>query len=152
MVAGLSTRSEADATGERYRALVLLAAFTSLRWGELAALRRSDIDVQARTVKVVRQLNERRGGGFEFGPPKSGAGQRTVAIPEVITPDLASHVVSYARPGDDGLVFTSARDGPLRHTNFRRRVWVPAFRATGLPAVHFHDLRHTGNISPPPWG
>jgi integrase len=29
----------ADAVGLRYRALVLLAAFTSLRWAELAALR-----------------------------------------------------------------------------------------------------------------
>ena len=84
----------ADATGERYRALILLAAFSSLRWGELAALRRSDLDVQAGTVKVVRQLSDRHGGGFEFGPPKSDASQRTVAIPEVITPDLASHVVS----------------------------------------------------------
>jgi integrase len=66
----------ADATGERYRALVLLAAFSSLRWGQLAALRRSDIDVQARTVKVVRQLNERHRSGSEYGPPKSDAGQR----------------------------------------------------------------------------
>ena len=61
----------ADATDERYRALVLLAAFSSLRWGELAALRRSDIDIAARTVRVDRQLNEQRGGGFAFGPPKS---------------------------------------------------------------------------------
>jgi integrase len=136
----------ADATGERYRALVLVAAFSSLRWGELAALRRSDIDVQARTVWVVRQLTERRGGGFAFGPLKSDAGQRAVAVPEVIMPDLAAHVVSYARPGDDGLVFTSARGGPLRHTNFRRRVWVPALKAAGLPPIHFHDLRHTGNM------
>jgi len=35
----------AAAFDERYRVLVLLAALTSLRWGELAALRRSDIDV-----------------------------------------------------------------------------------------------------------
>jgi integrase len=40
---------------EHYRVLVLLAAFTSLRWGELAALRRSDIDIQARTVRVTRR-------------------------------------------------------------------------------------------------
>ena len=58
----------AAVTDERYRALVLLAALTSLRWGELAALRRSDIDIQARTVRVTRQLNERDGGGFSFGP------------------------------------------------------------------------------------
>jgi integrase len=41
----------ADAADERYRALVLLAAFTSLRWGELAARRRSDIDIRARTCQ-----------------------------------------------------------------------------------------------------
>jgi integrase len=136
----------ADATGGRYRALVLLAAFSGLRWGELAALRRSDIDIQARTVRVIRQLSQPHGGGFVFGPPKSDAGQRTVAVPEVIMPDLASHIVTYAAPGDDGLVFTSPRGGPLRHTNFRRRVWLPALKAAGLPVIHFHDLRHTGNM------
>jgi integrase len=124
---------------------VLFAAFTSLRWGELAALRRSDIDAQARTAQVTRQLNERDGGGFSFGPPKSEAGVRIVAIPELITPDLAAHIMTYARSGDDGPIFTSPGGGPLRHTNFRRRFWVPALAAVGLPAMHFHDLRHTGN-------
>ena len=64
----------ADAVSDRYRALVLLTVFGSLRWGELAALRRSDIDFQARTVRISRQLSEQRGGGFVFGPPKSEAG------------------------------------------------------------------------------
>ena len=126
-------------------ALVLLTVFGSLRWGELAALRRSDIDVQARTVRISRQLSEQRGGGFTFGPPKSDAGYRTVAIPAVITPDLASHIVTFAAPGDDGLVFTNSEGKPLRRSNFCRRVWHPALRAAGLPAIHFHDLRHTGN-------
>ena len=124
---------------------MLLAVFGSLRWGELAALRRSDIDFQARTVRVSRQLREQRGGGFAFGPPKSDAGRRTVAIPSVISPDLASHIVTYAASGDDGLVFTSSGGRPLRLSNFCRRVWHPALRAAGLPPIHFHDLRHTGN-------
>ena len=135
----------ADAVGGRYRGLVLLAAFSSLRWGELVALRRSDIDVQARTVRVSRQLSERLGGGFAFGPPKSEAGKRTVAIPYVIMPDLAAHIVTYAQPGNDGLVFTSPEGGLLRRSNFIRRAWQPALRAAGLPLIHFHDLRHTGN-------
>jgi integrase len=135
----------ADAISARYHALVLLAVFGSLRWGELAALRRSDIDIQARTVRVARQLSEQRGGGFAFGPPKSDAGQRIVAIPEMITPALASHIVTYAVAGDDGLVFTSPEGAPLRLSNFCRRVWRPALRAAGLPMIHFHDLRHTGN-------
>src|ERR1019366_7558466 len=47
-----------DAIGPRYRALVPLATFTSLRWGELCALRPSDIDMEARTVRVERSLTE----------------------------------------------------------------------------------------------
>jgi len=50
----------ADAVGLRYRALILLAAFSSLRWGELAALRPEDIDLDACTVRVTRQLNKAR--------------------------------------------------------------------------------------------
>jgi integrase len=53
--------------------------------------------------------------------------------------------MTYAAPGDDGLLFTSPGGGPLRHTNFRRRVWLPALQKAGLPPIHFHDLRHTGN-------
>jgi integrase len=119
--------------------------FGSLRWGELAALRRGDIDVQARTISVTRQLAEQPGGGFTFSPPKSEAGVRTVAIPEVIMPDLALHIMSYAGPGDDGLLFTSPGGAPLHHTNFRRRVWLPALQTAKVPPIHFHDLRHTGN-------
>jgi integrase len=36
----------------RYLALVLLATFASLRWGEVIALRRSDLDLAAGTVRI----------------------------------------------------------------------------------------------------
>ena len=54
-------------------------------------------------------------------------------------------VIGRGQHGDDGLVFTSSAGRPLRRSNFCRRVWHPALRAAGLPAIHFHDLRHTGN-------
>jgi integrase len=66
-------------------------------------------------------------------------------IPEVIITVVRWHLACFAGQGDDGLVFTSSEGKPLRHTNFRRRVWLPALKAAGLPAIHFHDLRHTGN-------
>jgi integrase len=135
----------ADAVGQRYRALILLAMFTSLRWGELAALRRCDVDLAAGTVRVVRQLAEIRGGGFAFGPPKSAAGKRVVTIPEVITPIVQWHLNCFAQDGDDGLIFTSPEGTPLRHSNFRRRVWLRALTSAGIAQIHFHDLRHTGN-------
>jgi len=43
-----------------------------------------------------------------------------------------------------GLLVFAALDGePLRRTNFRRRVWLPAVNATVGEPMRFHDLRHT---------
>jgi integrase len=42
----------ASAIDPRCQALLLLAVFGSLRWGELVALRRADIDLNAQTVRV----------------------------------------------------------------------------------------------------
>ena len=120
----------------------MLATFASLRWAELAALRPEDIDLDARTVRVTRQLRYHQA-GYSFGPPKSRAGRRVVAFPDLITSDLRQHLE--ALPTDAPLVFASSTGTPLAHSNFRRRVWLPALDAAGLPGIHFHDLRHTGN-------
>ena len=51
--------------GDGHRVLVLVAAFASLRWGEVTALRRCDIDIEAGTVTITRQhvqLDTRRRG------------------------------------------------------------------------------------------
>jgi integrase len=57
----------AEAIDQRYRALVLLGTFASLRWAELAALRRVDIDLDKSTIRVERQLTEQLGGGPLLG-------------------------------------------------------------------------------------
>jgi integrase len=135
----------AEAIDQRYRALVLLGTFGSLRWGELAALRRGDIDLEACTVRVDRQLTETISGAPSFGSPKSDAGVRLVPFRDVIAADLRWHLNCFAQDGDDGLVFTSPAGTQLRHSNFYRRAWLKAVEAAGLSGVHFHDLRHTGN-------
>jgi integrase len=136
----------AEAIATRYHALVLLAAFASLRWGELAALTRQDIDLDACTVCVTRSLTETNRGQLLLGPPKSAAGRRTVQIPPLIIPALRDHLDRYALPGADGLVFVGPNGGQLRRSNFCRRVWLPALAQASLPEIHFHDLRHTGNV------
>jgi integrase len=136
----------AEASGPRYRALVLLACFCGLRWGELAALRRCEIDIETGTVRVTRQLTEVPGRPLFFGPPKSDAGRRVVVIPPVILPDVSSHLASFTPPNADALAFTSPGGKPLRHGNFRRGTWLPALATTGLHGIHFHDLRHAGNL------
>lgn len=134
----------AEAVPGRFRMLILLASFTGLRFGELAALQRRDIDLERRTVAVRRALAETRTDGILVKAPKSAAGVRTVAFPASLSADLAAHLDTYAEPSRTGLVFTGARGGQLRRNNFRR-LWLRALDETGLGDVHFHDLRHTGN-------
>jgi integrase len=135
----------ADSIEPRYSALVLLGTFASLRWGELAGLRRKDIDLANGNIRVERQLTEMPGGGYAFGAPKSDAGIRTVPVPDLILPRIRWHLASFTDAKDDALVFTSPTGSPMRNSNFRRRAWLPALTAAGLPSIHFHDLRHTGN-------
>lgn len=133
----------ADAIGPRYGSLVLLATFASLRWAELAALSPEDIDTEACTVRIVRQIDYLPGGGHSFGPPKSRAGRRVVSFPDLIAPELRQHLDGLDPSA--ALAFTSPAGAPLRHSNFYRRAWMPALKSVGLEGVHLHDLRHTGN-------
>jgi integrase len=103
-----------EAVGPRHRALVLLATFTSLRWGELCALRRFDLDVDARTIRVQRSLTELENGGLTFGPPKTEAGRRTVAYPELISPVIRWHLSCFAPSGHTGNTLTAAAGANLR--------------------------------------
>lgn len=132
----------ASTVDERHRALVLTAAFAGLRWGELAGLRRRRVDLLHKTITVAEQLTEVNG-RLAFGPPKTEAGKRTVALPAFLVEALDDHLAQWAEPGPDGLVFPATEGGPMRRSNFRRRVWVPALRRVGLDGLRFHDLRHS---------
>jgi len=130
--------------GPQYRAFVLTAALTSLRWGELVALRRRDVDLVDGVVFVQRSLLERKG-GLEVALPKNNS-VRVVTLPEVLIAELRGH---FDRVSDnpDAPLFTGERGATPRRGNWRANVgWREAVLAAGLPAgFHFHDLRHTGN-------
>jgi hypothetical protein len=128
-----------------YSALVLLGTFGSLRWAELTGLRRKDIDLAACTIRVERKLTEMPGGGYAYGAPKSDASVRTVSIPNLVVPRIRWHLSQFTKQDPEAPVFTAPTGTPLRHGNFRRRFWLPALKAAGLPTIHFHDLGHTGN-------
>ncbi|MEO5842791.1 MAG: site-specific integrase [Acidimicrobiales bacterium] len=132
----------AGVVDERWRALVLLAAYGGLRWGELAALRRRHFDMLHRTVRVAEQAIEING-TLTWGPPKTEAGVRTVALPSFLVDLLEAHLASFGGPDAHDLVFVTADGAPLRRHNFRKRVWLPACAVTGLEGLRFHDLRHT---------
>ncbi|MGW1087742.1 tyrosine-type recombinase/integrase [Streptomyces sp. NPDC002596] len=133
-----------EAVPARFRVFILLAAFTGLRFGELAALQRRDVDLERHTVSVRRALAETRTDGSLIKAPKSAAGVRTVSFPASLGAELITHLDQHAEPSRTGLVFTGARGGQLRRNNFRR-IWLRAVEEAGLGDVYFHDLRHTGN-------
>jgi integrase len=137
----------ADCTHDRrFYALVLLATFASLRWGEATALRRGDVDLEAGTVRIRAAYVERSTGEMLLGPPKSKAGRRVVGIPAAIIPDLAAHLAIYSKDEPGALIFPGVKGGPIRRGNFNKMsAWPQAVASLGMPGLHFHDLRHTGN-------
>ncbi len=136
----------AEVVPDRYAALVWLASATALRSGELAALRRRNVNLATRTLRVdpdIGQYIEPDDMPAYFGPPKSEAGARTVPIPDVVLPLLAMHLKRHTQPGPDGLLFTTRDDNPISRRN--RAWWRRACRIAGVPeGTHLHDCRHAG--------
>jgi len=132
----------ADAIDEQYSALVYLLAYGGLRWGEATAVRRRRLDLKRSRVEVAESLAD-VAGALHFGPTKT-YDHRTVVLPAFVRDQLAQHL-SRHRSGDlEALVFRSPEGAPLRHSNFWRRVWVPAVRSADVPeGLRIHDLRHT---------
>lgn len=123
---------------ERYDLLIRLLAYTGMRWGEIAALRVRYVNLARRRIDIVEAASE-ASGRVTIGTPKSHQ-SRWVPLPRFLVDPLAEHIRD-RRPSD--LVFTAPEGGPLRNSNFRRRVFDRAARAVGLDGLRPHDLRHT---------
>jgi integrase len=129
----------AEAIGERYRALIYMAAYTGMRWGELIALKTERVHLLKRTVDVVESLAEVNG-RFHLQSTKTRA-RRTIILPGFLCEMLGEHIGRY--PSAESYVFTGARGRPLRHT-FYERHFKPALERAGLdPETRLHDLRHS---------
>jgi integrase len=134
----------AEAIDPRYRPMVHLAAYCSLRFGELAGLQRHRVDLLHRTIRVEESAVELSSGKTVFGPPKTDAGRRIVSIPEHLVAILDTYLAEHVGPDVDALVFTSPEGHPLRRTKFRPR-WIAACESAGISGLHFHDLRGSGS-------
>jgi integrase len=135
----------AAAGGTRWQPLIILAACTGLRQGEVLGLRWGDIDFAAATLTVRRQLNRDK----TFGLPKRRS-QRTLDLAEPELTVLREHRTRQAAVSDalgpgweaNDLIFCTDRGRPLNWRNVSREFqrFVAAARRG---SVRFHDLRHT---------
>jgi integrase len=125
-----------------YRVLILLLAYTGLRWGEATGLKVGRVDLDKRRIRVVEALAEDPKGRLYTATPKSGE-ERSVAIPDFLLPELARLLPSSPEDANE-YVFKAPGGGPLRKTNFRRTFFPQAVKKAGLPATLTpHKLRHT---------
>jgi integrase len=131
----------ADTIHPRYRALVVTAAYTGCRIGELIALDTDRYQPDKRIIRIERSLAEIRG-HLRFGQPKTAAARRAVSLPEWLPETIDRHLTDHP-PGPDGLIFTAPEGGPIRRNTFRSRFWLPAVTDSVAQPMRFHDLRHS---------
>lgn len=129
---------------ERYKVMTLLAAWCGCRFGELAELRRKDVDADAGVLHIRRGVVLVEGKPV-VGTPKSSAGIRDVAVPPHLLPALREHLGEHADHGRDGLLFPAVSGGHLSPTGLYS-VFYPARMKAGRPDLRWHDLRHTGAV------
>ena len=146
-----------EAMPERHRLMVLLADGCGLRYGELAELRRGDVDTKNGMIHVRRGVVRSKSAGVVTKKPKSDAGIRDVPIPPHLLPAVREHRLQHAAPGQDGLLFPGRTGEHLAPSAFYGRAakvdkdgavkasgwgWYEARRVAGRSDLRFHDLRH----------
>ncbi|WP_171064576.1 tyrosine-type recombinase/integrase [Actinomadura soli] len=135
--------------GRDMEIMVITAAWTGMRWGELAGLARGNCRTGDGYLVIdpdVGSLHE-VGARLWLGPPKSRAAARRIDLPTFLAELLEEVMAGH----DQDQVFVASRGGWLRRSHFCRRVWRPACDgglAPGsteppiLTGAVFHGLRH----------
>jgi integrase len=118
--------------------VVLVLAYTGLRWGELAGLRAGDLRLGTRRLLVAQAMAEVNGRAV-YGTPKNHQ-RREVPVPAFLIDRLKQQAAG-KQPTD--LLFTGPKGGVLRNHFFRRTVFDDAARRARLEGLTPHELRHT---------
>lgn len=131
-------------------ALWRLAIYTGMRRGELLAVKWGDLDLDAGALFVQRSLGRGATARLEEGEPKSRSGRRRIALSPSVVDSLRRHRVRQLEHRlalgdayeDRGIVFANETGGYL-HPNVLYRRFGALIARAGVPAIRFHDLRHT---------
>lgn len=122
-----------------YRPMLDFMVASAARFGELSALRPSDVDQKRGTVYIGRAWKRTyREIAWEIGVPKTKRSVRTISVDKKVLETL-----DYSREW----LFTTNKGNPVRAPTFRNNFWYPAVakaRDKGLmKSPRIHDMRHT---------
>jgi integrase len=129
---------------DRFHALYVLAVGSGLRLGEIFGLQWQHVDLKAQTLNVCQSLQELNG-KLELCEPKTAKSRRRVDLPKSVVEALWKHKKRMLAEGHAAVpwVFCNGHGGPLRRSHFHRENFKPLLKKAQLPAIRFHDLRHT---------
>ena len=140
---------ESEVAAEHSYPLYFLAIHTGMRQSELIGLKWEDIDWKLSTIQVKRQVRHFKGGSYSFMEPKSKSGVRTIMLGKQALELLKNHkreqqiMINSSKDWIAlDLVFPSNAGTPITASNIRR-AFRRLLKASGLPKIRFHDLRHT---------
>ena len=122
----------------------LLAAYyleltTGLRRGELLALLWTDLDVEARTISVTKQVNRIKG-ELVVSQPKT---QNSVRVLPVSQQAVNLMVEEHKKHPGNPYMFPPPKTGGMFDPDSFRHTHDKILKAIGAEHIRFHDLRHT---------
>jgi len=135
----------------RHGMVAMVALFTGMRLGEVLALRWTNVDLDAKVIKVREALEQTAAFGIRFKPPKSKAGRREITLPDILVDALREHrkaqlelrmQLGVGRLPDDALLFATIEGRPWA-PNLLSTLWLNFARSIRMSEVTFHALRHT---------
>ncbi|MEU2990886.1 site-specific integrase [Streptomyces griseoincarnatus] len=142
------------ARSHRLYALWLLLVSTGLRRGEVLGLTWSDVDLNAGTLRVRRNVQRIRR-ALIFGTPKTMRSVRTISLPRRCVQALTEHRAAQDlerqvagpkwKPTDEqpaGLIFTTSTGRVIDPRGLNRMLTILC-RDARVRRVRVHDLRHT---------
>lgn len=122
------------ASGDRLYAFYVLACTMAMRDSELLALKWSDIDLEAETLRVNRTIFN-----GVVSAPKTTAGRRTIRLSQMAIRALKDH-----KQRNSEWVFTTRNGKPFSVHSVHSRSWKPLLERASLPnSTRMHDLRHS---------
>lgn len=125
---------------QEHGTVVLVAAYTGLRWGELTALRVRDVNLVRRRL-AVEENAVKVGATIHVGTPKTHE-VRSVPYPDFLSEPLAALCAGRSKTelvfGDGVTHFSRPRVSENSRSWFAR-----ALTDAGLERLTIHDLRHT---------
>jgi integrase len=136
--------------GHPLEPLIVLALTTGMRHGEIAALRWSEINIEANTLEIKRTVTFISGHGYIEGEPKTEKSKRTIALPRFVVRSLEKHRIRQlevrlqagSQWQDRDLVFCNAV-GYYRNPATTEQAFHRLLVRAGLPSMRIHDLRHS---------